>query len=134
MGLGLTKGYDFARIFEGSAGATTIRTLVSNWQIAQGVAHAADVAMATPKNRVALKGGLDFVSGRFDDVTVALIDDKGCATVKQKIRGPFRKPEVEKPDVLKALTGPARKLLDRARDLLGGKCDVFYTGSVAPPK
>lgn len=89
LGLGITKGFDFARIFEGSGVNTTIRSLVSSWQVEHGVAHAMDVAMATPQNRVALKGGLDFVSGRFDDVTVALVDAKGCSRVQQKIRGPF---------------------------------------------
>ena len=133
LGLGLTKGYDFARILEGSGGSTEIRTLVSNWQVERGVAHAVDVAMATENNRVALKGGLDFVSERFDEVTVALIDDKGCARVKQRIHGPFRQPEVEKPDVLSVLTGPTRKLLERAKDLFGNECDVFYAGSVVPP-
>jgi AsmA protein len=133
LGLGVTKGYDFARIFEGSGGSTTIRTLVSKWQVEHGVAHAKDVAMATPKNRVALQGGLDFVTGRFDDVTVALIDGKGCARVKQKIRGPFQHPEAQKPDVLGAIAGPTRKLLKKAKELFGGHCDVFYAGSVAPP-
>lgn len=133
LGLGLTKGYDFARILEGSGGSTEIRALISNWQVKRGVAHAVDVAMATQNNRVALKGGLDFVSERFDEVTVALIDDKGCARVKQRIHGPFRQPEVEKPDFLSALTGPTRKLLERAKDLFGNECDVFYAGSVVPP-
>jgi AsmA protein len=133
LALGVTKGYDFARILEGSGGSTTIRVLVSNWRIERGVAHATDVAMATKENRVALKGGLDFVNGRFDEVTVALIDAKGCARVKQRIRGPFRQPEVEEPHVLSALTGPARKLLKEVKELFDGKCDVFYAGSVQPP-
>jgi AsmA protein len=133
LALGVTKGYDFARILEGSGGSTTIRVLVSNWRIERGVAHATDVAMATKENRVALKGGLDFVNGRFDEVTVALIDAKGCARVKQRIRGPFRQPEVEEPHVLSALTGPARKLLKDVKELFDGKCDVFYAGSVQPP-
>ena len=133
LGVGITKGYDFARIFEGSEGSTTISTLVSGWQIEHGVAHATDVAMATPKNRVALKGGLDFVIGRYDDVTVALIDTKGCARVQQKIHGPFRQPQVEKPNVLRALAGPTAKLLRQAKDLFGGSCEVFYAGSVVAP-
>jgi len=133
LGLGVTKGYDFARTFESSAGSTTIRTLVSTWRIERGVAQAKDVAMTTPENRIALKGALDFVNQRFDDVNVAIIDAKGCATVRQKIRGPFARPEVEKPDVLKGLAGPMRKLLKQAKGLFGGECDVFYAGSVSPP-
>lgn len=134
LGLGVTKGYDFARIFEGSGGSTTIRTLISNWRVEHGVAHATDVAMATQENRAALQGGLDFVNGRFDEVTVALIDAKGCSRVQQKIRGPFLKPQVEKPSALGTLVGPTRRLLRQAKHLFGGQCAVFYTGSVAPPK
>jgi uncharacterized protein involved in outer membrane biogenesis len=134
LGLAVTKGYNFARIFQGAAGTTTIRTLVSDWQVEHGLAQASDVAMATPKNRIALKGGLDFVSGQYDQVTVAVIDAKGCAAVQQKVHGPFMNPVVEKPNAIGTLTGPTRTLLRQAKSLLGGKCAVFYSGSVAPPK
>lgn len=134
LGLAITKGYGFARVFEGGSGSTAIRVLVSDWRVERGVAHAADVAMATNENRVALTGNLDFVNGRFDDVTVALVDDDGCALARQRIRGPFGQPVVEKPHVLATVTGPARKLVRQAKDLLGGKCEVFYTGSVEPPR
>ena len=135
VGLAVTKGYDFASILKESGGSSAIRTLVSEWKIGHGVAHAQDVAMATNKNRLALNGALDFVNGRFDDVTVTLLDDKGCARVEQKISGPFRKPVVEQPNILVALAGPALKLLKQGRDILpGGECKVIYTGSVAPPK
>jgi uncharacterized protein involved in outer membrane biogenesis len=134
VGLAVTKGYDFASILKPSGGTSAIRTLASEWKIEHGVAQAQDVAMATNKNRLVLKGGLDFADGRFDDVTVALIDGQGCAKVEQKISGPFQKPVVEKPNILVALAGPALKLLKKGRDILpGGKCEVIYTGSVAPP-
>jgi uncharacterized protein involved in outer membrane biogenesis len=134
LGLAVTKGYNYARIFEGAEGATAISTLASEWKVEHGVAQATDVAMATQKNRVALRGGLDFVSGRYDHVTVAVIDARGCAIVQQKVDGPFLNPVLEKPNVLGTLTGPARNLLRQARNLLGGKCEVIYTGAVAPPK
>jgi hypothetical protein len=133
IGLAVTKGYNFASIFQSSGGSSQNRTLVSEWNIDHGVAQAKDVAMATKENRIALKGGLDFVNGGFKDVTVALIDAQGCPRVQQKIRGSFSKPEVEKPSILTSLAGPARKLLRQAESLFGGHCDVFYAGSVAPP-
>ena len=71
-----------------------------------------------------------------DEVLVALIDSNGCASVRQKIRGPFGKPVVEKPSVLASLSGPVANLLVKARDLLLGArvtCEVFYKGSVASP-
>jgi uncharacterized protein involved in outer membrane biogenesis len=134
FGLAVTKGYNFASIFRSSASRTHVQRLVSEWQVERGVAQAQDVAMATRKNRIALKGGLDFVNGRFKDVTVAVVDARGCATLVQRIRGSFDKPEVEKPSVLASLSGPVSRLLKRAGSLFGGKCDVFYAGSVAPPK
>jgi uncharacterized protein involved in outer membrane biogenesis len=132
LGLAVTKGYNFARIFQGAEGTTTIRKLVSEWQVEHGVAQARDVAMATRANRIALQGGLDFVSGQYEELTVAVIDAKGCARVQQKVHGPFMNPVVEQPSVLGTLTGPTRTLLRRARSLLGAKCAVFYEGSVAP--
>jgi AsmA protein len=135
LGLVVSKGYNFASIFRGSGGSSKIPTLVSDWKVERGVAHAQDVAMATGENRVALHGGLDFVNERFSDVTMAVIDAKGCAKALQKIRGTFQKPVVEKPSILRSLTGPALKLLRKGRDFFpGGECEVFYAGSVAPPK
>ena len=135
IGLVITKGYSFASIFQGSGGRSEIRMLVSDWHIERGVAQAQDVALATNKNRIALRGGLDFVNQRFNDVIVAVIDAKGCATLRQRVRGSFQKPVVEKPKILKSLTGPAVTLLKKGKDLLsGGECEAFYAGSVPPPK
>ena len=135
LGLAVTKGYNFASIFRGSGGSSSIVKLFSDWKVEQGIAQARDVAMSTKQNRIALKGRINFVNERFDDVTIALIDARGCARVQQKIRGPFREPVVEKPSILMSLAGPAFNLVKQARGLLtGGKCRVFYTGSVPAPK
>jgi AsmA protein len=134
IGLAVTKGYNFASIFQGSGGSS-IGKLFSDWKVERGIAQAKDVAMATKQNRIALQGRINFVDERFDDVTIALIDTRGCARVQQKIRGPFRKPVVEKPSVLMSLAGPALNLLKQTKDLFtGGKCEVFYTGLVPAPK
>lgn len=135
VGLVVTKGYNFASLFQGSGGRSQIRTLVSDWKVERGVAQAQDVAMATNENRVALRGGLDFVNERFDDVTVALIDAKGCIKVQQTIHGSFKQPVLEKPGALKSLTGPVVRLFQQVAGLFpGGACEVFYAGSVASPK
>jgi hypothetical protein len=135
LGLAVTKGYNFAGLFRGTGGSSRIRALVSDWRVERGVAHAKDVALATSKNRIALQGGLDFVEGRFADVTVAAIDANGCVRVWQVIRGSFGKPVVEKPRVLASLAGPVLKLYKRTRGLFpAGPCEVFYSGSVAPPR
>jgi uncharacterized protein involved in outer membrane biogenesis len=135
LGLAVTKGYNFGSLFLGTGGTTRIGTLVSDWKVERGVAQAKDVAMATAENRIALQGGLDFVGGRFADVTVAVVDAEGCPRLLQTIRGPFEKPEVEKPQVLTSLAGPLVKLFKKARDLFpSGPCEVFYSGSVAAPR
>ncbi len=135
LGLAVTKGYNFASLFAGTEGSSKIGTFVSGWKVEGGVAQAKDVALATNKNRIALKGGLDFVNDEFADVTVAVIDARGCATMRQKIRGPFHKAVLEKPNVMKSVAGAAIKLLEQTREFLGGEsCDVFYDGSVAPPQ
>jgi uncharacterized protein involved in outer membrane biogenesis len=134
LGLVVTKGYDFANILQGTGGSSEIRTLVSDWKVERGVANAQDVAMVTKENRIALRGGLDFVNGRFNNVTMALIDAKGCAKVRQRINGTFQNPLVEQPSLLASLTGPARRLLQKGSELFGGRCEVFYTGSVAAPR
>lgn len=130
----VTKGYNFASLFRGSGGSSRIRVLVSHWKVEGGIARAKDVAMATNEHRVALKGGLDFVNDRFDDVTMAVIDERGCATIRQKIRGKFQKPVVENVNVIRSVAGPVLKLFKQAKKHLGGKCETFYAGSVAPPK
>lgn len=134
LGVAATKGYDFASLFHGTGGRTTITRLVSEWRVERGVARARDVALATPKNRMALQGDLDFVHGRFAEVTLAVIDARGCAALRQVVRGPFDAPVVEKPRLLGSLAGPALRLVQRAGRLLRTPpCEPFYTGAVAAP-
>ncbi len=131
VGLAVTKGYNFASLSLNARGRTEVRALVSEWEIEHGVATAADVALATKKHRLALTGAVDLVRERFESVTLALVDPRGCPRLEQKISGPLDKPDVQKPSVLKAVSGPARNLLGRATGLLGRQCKVFYSGSVA---
>jgi AsmA protein len=135
LGLAATKGLDFATLLDESAGATVIAKFFSDWRVDHGMARAVDVALATHRNRIAFTGRINLVEERFEDVTLALIDEKGCARLKQRIRGPLNKPVVEKPNILFSLAGPALNLLKQAGELiLGEKCDAFYRGSVAPPR
>ena len=135
LGLLVTKGFNFASNLQGPSRSSEIRTLVSDWQVKQGVAQAQDVALATGQHRVAIQGGLDLVNEKFNDLTMALVDTDGCAKVRQTIRGSFLKPQVEKPSILKSLAGPVEKVFQVGRDLFpGGECEPFYTGLVVSPK
>jgi AsmA protein len=131
----LTKSYNFGSVYEESRGGKgTISKLVSFWKVKNGIAGANDVALATKKYRIAMKGGLDFTNDRFDDVTVAVLDKGGCAVYSQKVHGPFRKAKIEKISVVKSITGSVTNALKDAWKFVGGKCKVFYSGSVAQPE
>ena len=131
----LTKSYNFGSVYEESRGGKgTIKKLVSLWKVKNGVAGANDVAFATKKYRIAMKGGLNFNNDQFDEVTVAVLDKRGCAVYSQKVHGPFRKAKIEKISVLKSITGSVTNALKDAWKFVGGKCTAFYTGSVAQPE
>jgi AsmA protein len=136
IGLAVTKGFDYAKVIHDSGGSTRVQTLISQWHVEHGVAQAVDVAMSTKANRVALKGNLDFPTKTFQDVILAVLNKQGCATVEQKVHGPFSHPEVDKPNVVTSLAGPAVHLLKKAEHLLGAgeHCEVFYAGSLPPPQ
>ncbi|WP_027389834.1 AsmA-like C-terminal region-containing protein [Chrysiogenes arsenatis] len=139
LGAAVTKGFDFGSL-AGNAlitGSTVIDTLHADIPIGKGYGTLRDVAFSTPKNRVALKGGLDFRQQRFDAVSIAVLNNKGCATFVQEVNGPFDKPKVE---AGRSLIGVAANLVGSIftglRDMIPvaqGECVVFYTGSVAHP-
>jgi AsmA protein len=137
FGLVVSRGYQLSTVAAAGVGNSGIRTLVSKWKVEKGVAHAVDVALATNDNRLALHGGLDFVNDEFDEVVIAQVDANGCAKLRERVRGPFGKPVVEKPGAVEAIAGPVANLLKKAKELFptaAGKCEVFYNGSVTARK
>jgi AsmA protein len=136
LGSAALKGYRYGGLYRSATreGETRIVRLVSDWTVRDGVADARDVAFSTAKNRIALKGKLDLVNGRFVDVTVAALDKKGCATIRQKISGPFGDPRMDKTSVLQSFAEPILGLFEQARKLIGpASCEPFYTGTVPHP-
>ncbi len=131
-----TKGFEVGGIYTSTLGGETrIARLVSDWTVSGGVAEARDVAFATRKNRIALKGRLDIPNARFVGVTVAALDGKGCATLRQGISGPFKDPKLDKVSTLQSAAAPILGLFAETKKLLTrGECDPFYTGAVAHPK
>ena len=132
----LTKSYNFGSLYEESQGGKgIIRKLVSVWKVKRGIAEATDVALASKKHRLAMKGGLNFNNERFVDVTVAVLDKRGCAVYNQKVQGPFRKPKIGKVSIFKSIGGSVSNALKDAWQFIqGGECTVFYSGSVAQPE
>ncbi|MEJ2685207.1 MAG: hypothetical protein P8Z71_12525 [Candidatus Sulfobium sp.] len=127
--------YHYGDVYSQTRGGRgTITQFISHWKIKDGVADATDCALATDHNRVALKGKLDLVNERYEDVIVALLDDKGCAKFTQGIKGSFGSPTVGAVSAFESLAGPISHLYRKAKRFLrGGKCDVFYNGSVQQP-
>jgi uncharacterized protein involved in outer membrane biogenesis len=136
LGSAALKGYRYGDVYyQARGGRGTITRFVSHWKIKNGQAEAADCAFATPHNRVALKGRLNLVSERYDNVTVALLDDKGCAKLKQSISGPFGAPNVGAVSAVQSLAEPIFNLYRKAKRFIqGGRCEVFYSGSVQQPR
>ena len=131
------KGYRYGDVYYQTRGGPGVITqFISQWKIKDGVADATDCALATHHNRVALKGRLNLVSERYDNVTVALLDDKGCAKFTQGISGPFSSPQIGAVSAVESLAGPIVNLYRKAKRFVqGGKCEVFYNGSLQePPK
>lgn len=136
LGTAITKGYDYAGVFvESRGGQCGVRRLVSKWKIKNGTAETDDVALSTGKNRIAMKGKIDLVGERFENLTVAELDEKGCVRFSQKISGPFDDPHIEKVGFLTSIAAPVLNIFGKTKRILsGGKCEVFYAGSVLHPE
>ena len=130
MGVVVTKGTDFgALIFTDLGEQTPILKLLSDWSLENGQAQCRDVAFRTPGHIIAMRGGLDLVAFRYDNFAVAVVDEQGCARIKQTLRGPLGG-YGEKPGLLKTILGPFINLL---KTVFKGKCDIFYQGSLLYP-
>jgi uncharacterized protein involved in outer membrane biogenesis len=132
----LTKSYNFTRLYEESQGGKgIIRKILSIWEVKNGIAQARDVALTSKKQRIAMQGGLNFISERFVDVTIAALDKRGCAVYSEKVHGPFRNPQIEKENIFKSIAGSVMNpFKDGWKFLQGEGCTVFYTGSVVHPQ
>jgi len=129
------KGYHYADIYrQAQGGQSAITHFISFWNIKDGVAEAADCALATQHNRIALKGRVNLVSQRYENVIVALLDNKGCAKLQQKITGSFDKPQINPISAVESLAGPIIDLYKKAKGIVvGEKCEAFYNGSIKQP-
>jgi uncharacterized protein involved in outer membrane biogenesis len=130
------RGYRYGDVYyHAQGGKGTITRFVSHWKTKNGEADATDCALATHHNRVALKGRLNLVNERFDNVTIAILDEKGCARFKQSVGGTFASPSVGAVSTVESIAGPIFDLYRKAKRIVqGGKCEVFYDGSVQQPR
>ena len=131
------RGYRYGDFYNQTKGGQGVIThFSSHWKIKNGVANATDCALATLHNRVALTGKLNLVTERYENVVVALLDDKGCAKFEQGISGSFGSPQGGAGSTVTSLAGPIFNLYRKTKRFVqGGKCEVIYNGAVQqPPK
>ncbi|MFK5882221.1 MAG: AsmA family protein [Sulfurospirillum sp.] len=140
---GFAKGGNLSGVFgTGSDGTTLLKRVYIKINIAKGIANLSDVAIATGKNRVALKGKLDIVRERFLDMKFGVLDAKNCAKFSQTIQGTFTKPKVKVDassiestvNMVSSLLGSFGVKTPKIAKKKSGKCKVFYNGIVKQPK
>lgn len=136
VGALVNKGVDVANLVWAASreDRQTIAKLVFNWSLEKGVARTEDVALRTDENRLALNGAVDLVRGRYDGMTLGLLDARGCAELTEKISGPLTDPTVEKVGMLSTLAGPLVGTLKKGWQIIDpGECQPFYQGVVDHP-
>ncbi len=134
LGPAVTKSYNFADLGFSRGKEGKISRLASVWKVGDGSAEIEDAALATRHYRLAMKGRLDFSGLRFDGMTAAILDKRGCAVYSQKINGTLAHPKLGKLSMLESLAGPVLSVLGTVEKLLPGReCKVFYSGSVPQP-
>ena len=112
-----------------------IKKLVSDWKLTNGTAETTDVAVSTVKHRVAMKGKINLVSERYENLMIGVIDGKGCSTLKQTLNGPLTKPKIDtKEALLNAATAVGGLFgIKVPQPKQAAQCDNFYSGSVPAP-
>jgi len=130
-GLALTKGGNFAAVLVTNFGDTShVTEIVSDWKFENGTILLRDVAFATEESRVAARGWLDFQKDSLD-ISVAVLDKKGCNIISQDLYGSTEDPEKSKIKLISTLLAPVTNLLEVA---LGINCEPFYEGRIKHPE
>ncbi|WP_331774457.1 AsmA family protein [Sulfurospirillum sp. 1612] len=141
LGFLLSKSSDMSGIYGGAnSGTTLLKHLHIETKIAKGIADLSDVAMATGKNRVAIKGQLNLINERFLNVQLGVLEANNCAKFSQTIEGTFSKPSVKVDEsMISTVTNMATSLFGKISGVVAPakkenkKCSVFYNGVVKQP-
>jgi len=134
-GVLLTKGTEYSALL-GSViqrGKSRVTAMHSALRIESGVVHTEDVAIATPKHRLAVKGTLDLRDQGRAALQIATVDAQGCANYVETLAGSGRSPQVNHAGmVINSVLNPVNSVLDTVvRTLTGGCSKPFYQGQVA---
>ncbi|MBE0491435.1 MAG: AsmA family protein [Sulfurospirillum sp.] len=139
LGFALSKSSDAAGTYSSlQGGKTLLKHLHVKLDFLNANVKLSDIALATSKNRVAIKGDLDLLKERFLDVKVGVLDAKNCAKYSQTIGGTFTKPNVKVDEgAINTVINLATSLFGKTKNMLGNDtnkaCEVFYSGVVKQP-
>ncbi len=130
VGLAVTKGFDFTSLLVSNPEeSSNILELYTDWNIQKGNLRMQDIAFTTPENRIAASGwinlGLDSL-----DITLALLNQKGCSILSQNIKGSIKDPKLDDVHVISKLLAPITNLVKSDKE---SDCIPFYTGIVKHP-
>jgi hypothetical protein len=133
----LTKGSDYSRLLNSSRseGVNEISRVRSELRIENGVLRTEDVAMATPKHRLAVRGSVDLRPGGPIDLQIAILDPDGCARYQENVGGTAADLRVRQSGVVvKGVIGPVKSVVGNLLDAVSGGCQApFYRGEVPHP-
>ena len=133
FGAVVTKGMDFARVFDvamASGKQSRIPRLHSAWAFHDGLVESRDVALTTKTSRIAVDGRINMRTDSIDQLTIAVVDEKGCSVVDQTRAGSSDKLEVSELRIAGALLGPVINILDLVSLQ---QCEPVYEGVVDHP-
>jgi len=122
-------------------GTTAVEHLHVKIDISKKIATLSDVAIATLNNRVAVKGKINLVNESMQNVKVAILDKKGCATFSQGIKGTLSNPMSKSTSSSKVSVEQVEEVVNMVSSFFGKKkkkkvakkdekCTVFYNGVV----
>ncbi len=106
-----------------------------DWQVEGGEARTQDVALRTQNNRLALNGAVDLSTQHYNDMTLGLLNDKGCAEFTETISGSLTQPVLNKSAMLSTLANSLLDVFRQGWEIIDPTdCQPFYEGSVAHPE
>jgi uncharacterized protein YhdP len=132
----ITKGSDYTALAASAdtKGVNRFAQIHSELHIENGKIHTRDVAFATDRHRVAIKGSIDLPNNQALELEIATVDPQGCTKYMEKIAGALDKPVIGKAGVVAkgVIIAPVTSTLKRVADtLIQPSCEQpFYTGVV----
>ena len=126
----VTKGSDFVSLMTQNMEATDKTNIVQFFldaKISDSEIITEDVALATPMNRIALHGKIDYFQKTIPGLTIAVIDINGCSLMDQKVYGKFDHVQYGKLNVAGTLFGSVTNLANAVGDK---NCKPVYEGAV----